>query len=76
MRVAKISFLAYKQKHEEMVEEKGISNEQCYEMLALPAYKEMLQYAPLFERRSDLPEDNAHYDKLRDFVDYPYLRDD
>ena len=33
MRIANISFLAYKRKHDKMVAKKGISNVVCYDML-------------------------------------------
>lgn len=42
MRIAKISFLAHKKKHLAMVESKGISNVVCYDMLALPRYRDEL----------------------------------
>jgi hypothetical protein len=42
MRIAKISFLAFKRKHQQMVEEKGITNVVCYDILALPRYRELL----------------------------------
>lgn len=34
MRVANISFLAHKKRHEMMVDKKGISNVVCYDMLS------------------------------------------
>ena len=50
MRIANISFLAFKKKHEQMVAGKGISNVVCYDMLAQPKYKELLQYVPIVQR--------------------------
>ncbi len=52
MRIANIGFLANKEKYEALVEEKGISNIVCYDMLALPRYKEQLQYVPMVNRHN------------------------
>jgi hypothetical protein len=46
MRIANISFLAYAKRHEIMVENKGISNTVCYDMLAQSKYREVFQYVP------------------------------
>ena len=42
MRIANISYLAYKKKHDEIVDSKGLQTVGCYEMLAQPKYKELL----------------------------------
>lgn len=75
MRIANISFLAFQKLHEEMVEGKGISNCVCYDMLALPRYKEDLQYQPMSKRDKKKPI-LVYSDSLRNYIDYPYLKGD
>ena len=83
MRIANLGFLAYKQKYDKMVEEKGISNIVCYDMLALPRYKELLQYVPVAHREDDPNQQQVTGDetaratvKRTDTASNPYWRSD
>lgn len=77
MRIANISFLAYRKRHDRMVESKGLQTVGCYEPLAQTKYKELLQYVPNAYRNKHIPSSEyAASDKLRQYIDYPYLRDD
>ncbi|CDW91332.1 UNKNOWN [Stylonychia lemnae] len=80
MRIANISYLAYKSKHEQMVEEKGLQTVGCYELLAQPKYKELLQYVPISHRiklsEGQTIKQYGFSDKLRKYIDFPYLNDD
>jgi len=70
MRVANISFLAHKKRHEMMVDKKGISNTVCYDMLAQQKYQSLLQYIPMAHRQG---QPHTKSDQLRTYVDYPFL---
>ena len=77
-RIANISFLANKKRHEMMVQTKGISNTVCYDMLAQPKYREYLQYVPILARGSKKGKSNEFElsDQLRKHVDYPFIKED
>ena len=66
LRIANISFLAHKARHEKLVESKGLSTVGCYDVLAQPKYKELLQYVPHSYRSKDSSAtEYAHSEKLR-----------
>ena len=77
LRIANISFLASSEKHDAAVEQKGISNIITYEMLALPRYREQLQYLPAYIRNKDEKDasEYEHSDQCRKYIELPYIED-
>ncbi|TNV85819.1 hypothetical protein FGO68_gene5047 [Halteria grandinella] len=81
MILANISHLANKKRHEEQLKHKGLQTVGTYDILSQPRYKRKFQYIPNAQRKGkDLfSSANNQYvscDKLRSFVDYPYLKND
>ena len=87
LRIASVSYLGHKKKHDEMIKEKGISNNFCYEMLAMPKYQEKLQYIPQYKRKETAEEKESswaktvgvgnykHSDICRQYCDHPFVQD-
>ena len=75
LRIANISFLAHKARHEKLVEKKGLQTVGCYDILAQPKYKELLQYVP-HAYRSNQGQEYSFSDQLRRYIDFPYLKKD
>jgi hypothetical protein len=75
MRIANISFLGASEKHDQMVEKKGISNIVSYDMMALPRYREAVQYMSAYIRNEDdqAPEAYKDSDRARKILDYPFM---
>ncbi len=62
-----------------MVARKGISNVVCYDLLAQSKYRELLQYVPVVSRDKNNLKSKSDFsdsDKLRKYIDYPFLKDD
>ena len=78
LRIAKMSFLAHQVRHDQIIKEKGISNNYCYEMLTMPKYQELLSYVPVHKRNKEFWCGNfneVYYkasNNLRGYVDYPF----
>lgn len=81
MILGNISHLANKKRRDEQLKHKGLQTVGTYDILSQPRYKRKFQYIPNALRKGvDLfSPTNGQYvscDKLRAFVDFPYLKSD